>query len=46
MDGEYKARLVAETEDKLEALRILPSAYRQFAKIVLIPKYAGKSGEV
>ena len=44
LDGEYKARLVAETENKKEAMRILPSAYRQYAKIVLVNKSFGTSG--
>lgn len=39
-DGEYKAWLVAETENKREAMRILPAAYRQCAKIVLIQKFS------
>ena len=40
LDGVYKAWLVAETENKREALRILPSAYRQNAKIILIKKFS------
>ena len=39
-NGEYKAWLVAETEDEKEAMRILPSAYRQSAKIVLLNKFS------
>ena len=42
-DGEYKAWLVAETENKREAMRILPSAYRQSAKIILIEKFSRTS---
>ena len=42
-DGEYKAWFVAETENKKEAMQILPSAYRQNAKIILIQKFSGKS---
>lgn len=38
-DGVYKAWLVAETENKKEAIRILPAAYRQNAKIILISKF-------
>ena len=45
LEGEYKARLVAETKNKKEAMRILPSAYRQYAKIVLINKQPGTSGD-
>ena len=41
LNGEYKARFVAETENKKEAMGILPSAYRQDAKIVLIKKTPG-----
>jgi len=40
LDGEYKAWLVAETENKKEAMRILPSAYRQSARIILIQKFS------
>ena len=43
LDGEYKAWLVAETENKREAMRILPSAYRQSAKIILIKKFSRTS---
>jgi len=39
LDGEYKAWLVAETENKREAMRILPSGFRQNAKIILIKKF-------
>lgn len=39
-DGEYKAWLVAETENKKEAMRILPAAYRQNARIILIKKFS------
>ena len=41
LDGEYKARRGAETKNKKEAMRILPSAYRQYAKIVLGKKSFG-----
>jgi hypothetical protein len=40
LDGKYKAWLVAETEDEKEAMRILPSAYRQSAKIILLNKFS------
>ncbi|NOR34816.1 MAG: hypothetical protein GQ579_09065 [Bacteroidales bacterium] len=43
LDGEYKAWLVAETENEKEAMRILPSAYRQSAKIILIKKFSRTS---
>lgn len=42
-NGEYKAWLVAETEDEKEAMQILPSAYRQSAKIILINKFSRTS---
>jgi len=42
-DGEYKAWLMAETENKREALRILPAAYRQRARIILIQKFSRNS---
>lgn len=47
-DGEYKAWFVAETENKMEAMRILPSAYRQSANIILIKKFTrtGTEGEI
>lgn len=38
-DGQYKAWFVAETENKQEAMRILPSAYRRSANIILIKKF-------
>ena len=44
-NGEYKAWLVAETENKKEAMRILPSAYRHSAKIILIQKFSSTSTE-
>ena len=42
-DGEYKAWLVAETENKKEAMRILPAAYRHDAKIILIQRFSRTS---
>jgi len=39
-NGEYKAWLVAETEDEKEAMQILPSAYRRSAKVILINKFS------
>ena len=44
-DGAYKAWLVAETENTKEAMQILPSAYRQSAKITLIQKFARTSSD-
>ena len=43
LDGEYKAWFVAETDNKEEAMRILPSAYRHNAKIILIKKFSRNS---
>ena len=43
LDGEYKAWLFAETENKREAMRILPAAYRQSARIILIKKFSSTS---
>ena len=43
LDGEYKAWLVAETENKREAMRILPSAYRQSAKMILLKNFSRTS---
>ena len=42
-DGEYKAWFVAETENKKEAMQILPSAYRHSARIILIKKFSRTS---
>jgi hypothetical protein len=42
-DGEYKAWLVAETENKKAAMQILPSAYRRSAKITLVQKFSRTS---
>jgi len=48
MDGDHKAWLIVETKDKREAMRILPSAYQQDAKIIKINKFTRKDleGEV
>ena len=40
LNGEYKAWFVAETENKEEAMRILPSAFRHSAKIIQIRKFS------
>lgn len=45
MDGDHKAWLIVETESKKEAMRILPSAYRQKAKITMINKFTRKEME-
>jgi hypothetical protein len=42
LDGEHKAWLVVETEDKEAARRILPSAYQQGAKITLLHQFTRK----
>jgi hypothetical protein len=42
MDGDHKAWLIVETENKEMAKRILPSAYQQSAKIVRINKFTRK----
>lgn len=45
MDGEHKAWLMVEVENKEDALRILPSAYRRDAKITRILKFTRKDME-
>lgn len=39
-DGEHKAWITVEAENKQEAQRILPPAYRSRAKIVQLNKFA------
>ncbi|TFH26018.1 MAG: hypothetical protein E4H10_08160 [Bacteroidia bacterium] len=39
MDGDHKAWLMVETENKKEAMRILPAAYQQNAKIIKLHKF-------
>jgi hypothetical protein len=39
MDGEHKAWIIVEVEDKDEARAILPPAYRSEAKIVQLNKF-------
>jgi hypothetical protein len=39
LNGEYKAWMVAETENEKEAMRILPSAYRHSARIILVKRF-------
>jgi hypothetical protein len=43
-DGEHKAWLFAETDNKEDAMRILPIAYRQNAKITEIKNFSRTSG--
>jgi hypothetical protein len=38
-DGDHKAWLMVETENKKEAMRILPAAYQQNAKIIKLHKF-------
>jgi len=45
MDGDHKAWLIVETENKREAMRILPSAYQQHARIIRINKFTRKDLE-
>lgn len=39
MDGDHKAWLIVEVQDKAAAMRILPAAYRQNAKITRLHKF-------
>jgi len=39
MDGDHKAWLIVEVEDKTAAMRILPAAYRQSAKITRLHRF-------
>ena len=45
MDGNHKAWLMVETEDKEAAMRILPAAYQQNAKIIQLHKFTRKEIE-
>jgi len=45
MDGDHKAWLMVETENKKAALRILPAAYQQNAKIIKLHKFTRKDIE-
>ena len=38
-DGDHKAWLMVETENKKEALRILPAAFQRNAKIIKLLKF-------
>jgi len=44
-DGDHKAWLIVEVEDRHAAERILPSAYQQHAKITKINKFTRKDIE-
>ena len=39
MDGDHKAWLIVEVKDKAAAMRILPAAYKQNAKITRLHKF-------
>jgi hypothetical protein len=45
LDGEHKAWFFIEVDSKDEALRILPPAYRQDAKIIQLNKFSLKDVE-
>ena len=45
-DGEHKAWLIVEVNNKEEALRILPSAYRVNAKITKINKFTREQMDI
>ena len=45
MDGDHKAWLIVETENKEAAKRILPASYQQDAKIISIRKFTRKDME-
>ena len=42
LEGEHKAWLIIKTGNRDDALRIIPSAYRQNAKITRLHKFTGK----
>jgi len=42
LEGEHKAWLIIKTENSSDALRIIPAAYRQHAKITRLHKFTGK----
>lgn len=46
MDGDHKAWLTVETPTKEDALRILPAAYKQNAKIVKLVKFRREDFEL
>jgi len=45
-DGDHKAWLIVETESKDDAMRIIPSAYRQNSRIVKLVKFTRKDVEL
>jgi hypothetical protein len=45
MDGDHKAWLIVEVENKREAERILPSGYQKGAKITKLQKFTRKDFE-
>lgn len=42
IDGEHKAWLIIKTGNREDAMRIIPAAYRQNAKITRLHKFTGK----
>jgi hypothetical protein len=42
IEGEHKAWLIIKTGNRDDAMRIIPSAYRQNAKITSLHKFTGK----
>jgi hypothetical protein len=42
LEGESKAWLIIKTSNRADALRIIPAAYRQSAKITQLHKFTGK----
>jgi len=45
MDGDHKAWLIVEVENKREAMRILPTGYQHGAKITKLHKFTKKDLE-
>lgn len=45
LDGEHKAWLIIKTSNSADALRIIPAAYRQHAKITRLHKFKTKEIE-
>jgi hypothetical protein len=42
LEGEHKAWLIIKTSNREDALRIIPAAYRQNAKITRLHKFTGR----
>jgi len=42
IEGEHKAWLIIKTGNREDAMRIIPAAYRQNAKITRLQKFTGK----